>query len=150
MTTALMEKASSLREAEQRSEQDDRAQLLAHYTAILRRQDEPLEADAENLLTVVGDLRLSQGQVQADAALVARYMRLSASAVEYEALHAIEVELRENFRRVRKESERAVQVADAEQAKASTRASMSCLAQSEVVVLRRNRPDLFPDETPTS
>jgi len=150
MTTTLMERAKTIQEAEHQDNEAWRAAQMTTYRDILKRQDDPLEADAENLLTVVGDLRLSQGQVEADAKLVATFQRLSASAVEYDSLHVLEVKAREDLRRVRRECEQAVQVADAEQAKMSTRASMSCLAQSEVVVLRRNRPDLFPDETPTS
>ena len=150
MTTTLLERAASIREAEHQDNEAWRAQQMITYRDILKRQDDPLEADAENLLTVVGDLRLSQGQVQADAALVARYMRLSASAVQYDSLHVLEVKAREDLKCLRRESEKAVQIADAEQAKMSNLASAAMAADAEVKRMRMQRPDLFPDETPTS
>ena len=139
----LLERAASIREAEIRTAQVDLAEWRRRYVEILSRQDAPEPRDAEDLLDVAAELRLPDAQVQADAALVARYMRLSASAVQYDSLHVLEVKAREDLKCLRRESEKAIQTADSEQTKMSNRASMSCLAQSEVQILQRQRPDLF-------
>ena len=147
MTTTLMERAKTIQEAEHQDNEAWRAQQMTTYRDILKRQDDPLEADAENLLTVVGDLRLSQGQVEADAKLVATFQRLSASAVQYEALHVLEVKARGDLKCLRRESERAIQVADVEQGRVSGRASASLNARAQLELLQRQRPDLFPAST---
>jgi len=144
MTTTLMERAKTIQEAEHQDNEAWRAELLAQYTAILRRQDDSQPADAQNLLELARDLGLTPGQVEADCKTVARFQRLSTEAAQLDERHAKMVTARENFKHLRQESEKAVQVADAEQAKASNRASAAMAADAEVKRMRMQHPNLFP------
>jgi len=150
MTSSLIERTASIREAEARDSAAFHDEQMQAYRAILARADSPLPEDAQNLITISDDLKLTPERVEADCKTVARYMRLSASAVQYGSLHLLEVKAREDLRRVRRECEKAVQTADAEQAKMSNRASASLNASAELEILQRQHPALFPpNETPT-
>jgi len=146
----LLERAASIREAEIRTAQVDLAEWRRRYVEILSRQDAPKPEDAQALLDTATELRLSNVQVEEDCRTVARYVRLQEQAAQYESLHAIEVKARDILKRLRQDSERAIQTADADQAKASNQASAAMAADAEVKRMRMQRPDLFPDETPTS
>jgi len=143
MTSSLIERTASIREAEARDSAAFHDEQMQAYRAILARADSPLPEDAQNLITISDDLKLTPGQVEADCKTVARFQRLSTEAAQLDERHAKMVTARENFKHLRQESEKAVQTADAEQTKMSSLASMSCLAQSEVQILQRQRPDLF-------
>ena len=140
----LLERAASIREAEIRTAQVDLAEWRRRYVEILSRQDAPKPEDAQALLDTATELRLSNVQVEEDCRTVARYVRLQEQAAQYESLHAVEVSLRENLKCIRRESERAIQIADAEQTKAGNHASFSLNARAQLDQLRRERSDLFP------
>lgn len=139
----LMEKASSLREAEQQSEREYMAELRKQYYELLARQENPQPKDVEELLNLVSELKISDCQARDDAVLVAKFQRLTTEASQYETLQASVIEVRATLFAFEKETTQKVRDAKFELAKIENRAGDAHLAQAELKTLQRQRPDLF-------
>jgi len=147
----VLERAKTIHEAEVRDNENWRSELLTTYRAILERADNPEEHDAENLVEITRDLKLTPAQVEADCRIVARFQQLSIEAAQLTDRHAKMVAARATLKELVKTSQREILESEYEVQKLGSRFSSSHAAAAEVQRMKSARPDLFPpNETPTS
>jgi hypothetical protein len=144
MTSSLIERTASIREAEARDSAAFHDEQMQAYRAILARADSPLPEDAQNLITISDDLKLTPERVEADAKLVARFERLTNEASELTDRHAKMVDARATLKELVKTSQREILESEYEVQKLGSRFSSSHAAAAEVQRMKSARPDLFP------
>jgi hypothetical protein len=146
---ALLERAASIREAEARDSAAFHDEQMQAYRAILARADSPLPEDAQNLITISDDLKLTPERVEADAKMVATFQRLSTEAAQLTERHAKMVAARATLKELVKTSQREILESEREVQKLGSHFSSSHAAAAEVQRMKSARPDLFPSATPT-